>query len=226
MTYKKTLGSRLASLFLVLAMVLTMLPATGMKASAEIKAEEIITQVADPSTLHGYKDYFGLNGQLNTQNAGGVWLDKSVLTESAFAGITKDDEKGFLIALSTMAEGLTYLSTEDFKKKVCYYDLSSGQQPQWKYIGDKPCLIDFSTTWCGWCKKLHPILEQVAKQYEGKVYVYTLDAEKEPEVAALFGVRSYPTVVFCPMEGGPRIAQGYHELDYWQEAIKQILHIE
>ena len=100
MTYKKTLGSRLASLFLVLAMVLTMLPVTGMKASAEIRAEDIITQVADPSTLDGYKDYFGLNGQLNTQNAGGVWLDKSVLTESAFTGITKDDEKGFLIALS------------------------------------------------------------------------------------------------------------------------------
>ena len=82
-------------------------------------------------------------------------------------------------ALASMAEGLTYLSTEDFKKKVCFYELTSGQQPQWKYIGDKPCLIDFSTTWCGWCKKLHPILEQVAKQYEGKVYVYTLDAEKE-----------------------------------------------
>lgn len=117
MTYKKTLGSRLASLFLVLAMVLTMLPVTGMKASAEIKAEEIITQVADPSTLDGYKDYFGLNGQLNTQNAGGVWLDKSVLTESAFAGITKDDEKGFLIALSTMAAnmsvvGMSYVPTD------------------------------------------------------------------------------------------------------------------
>ena len=87
-------------------------------------------------------------------------------------------------ALSSMAEGLTYLSTVDFKKKVCYYDLSSGQQPQWKYIGDKPCLIDFSTTWCGWCKKLHPILEQVAKQYEGKVYVYTLDADHTNEKTA------------------------------------------
>ena len=125
-----------------------------------------------------------------------------------------------------LAEGVTYLSTEDFKKNVCYYDLSSGKQPEWKYIGDKPSLIDFSTTWCSWCKKLHPILEQVAKQYEGKVYVYTLDAEKELEVAALFGVRSYPTVVFCPMEGSPRIAQGYHELDYWQEAIKQILGVQ
>ncbi len=128
--------------------------------------------------------------------------------------------------LATMAKGMTYLSTEDFKKKVYYYDLTSGIQPQWEYIGDKPCLIDFSTTWCKWCVKLHPVLEQVAEQYKGKLYVYTLDAEKEPEVAALFGVNSYPTVVFCPIKGSPRIAQGYHELDYWKEAIKQILGIE
>ena len=131
-----------------------------------------------------------------------------------------------IVALSSMAEGLTYLSTADFKAKVFYYDLASGQQLQWKYIGDKPCLIDFSTTWCGWCKKLHPILEQLAKEYEGEIYVYTLDAEREREVAALFGVSSYPTIVFCPMEGGPRIIKGYHELDYWQEAVKQLFGIE
>ncbi len=65
------------------------------------------------------------------------------------------------------------------------------------------------------------ILEEVAELYAGKIYVYTLDAEKEPELAALFGVRSYPTVIFCPMEGAPRIAQGYRELDFWKEGIKQ-----
>jgi thiol-disulfide isomerase/thioredoxin len=129
-------------------------------------------------------------------------------------------------ALNSMAEGVKYLSTADFKAKVCFYDLSTQQAPRWKYIGDKPCLIDFSTTWCGWCKKLHPVLEQLAKEYEGEIYVYTLDAEREREVAALFGVSSFPTVVLCPMEGGPQITKGYHELDYWQEAIKQIFGIE
>jgi thiol-disulfide isomerase/thioredoxin len=73
---------------------------------------------------------------------------------------------------------------------------------------------------------LHPVLEQLAKEYEGEIYVYTLDAEREREVAALFGVSSFPTVVLCPMEGGPQITKGYHELDYWQEAIKQIFGIE
>lgn len=125
------------------------------------------------------------------------------------------------MSLAAGAEGLTYLSTADFKQKVCYYDLQ--EQPVWKFLGDKPCLIDFSTSWCGWCKRLHPILEQIAEEYKGQIDVYTLDAEKEREVAALFGVRSYPTVVLCPMQGSPRIVQGYHECDYWEEAIKQVL---
>ncbi len=109
MTYKKPLTGRLTSLLLVLAMLLTMLPLTGMKVSAVIETEDIITQIADPSTLDGYKDYFALNGELNTQNAGGVWLDKSVLVDNAFAGtgITKDDSDGFLVALSTMAANMS-----------------------------------------------------------------------------------------------------------------------
>lgn len=127
--------------------------------------------------------------------------------------------------LTSMAEGLIYLSTADFKKKVCYYDLSTGQAPQWKYLGDKPCLIDFSTTWCGWCHKLHPILEQVAQQYKDDIYVYTVDAEKEPEIAALFGVRSYPTVLLCPIQGHPTMIQGYRELPFWQEIIPEAFKI-
>lgn len=128
-----------------------------------------------------------------------------------------------LFSMTMMAEGVMYLNTEDFKKKVCFYDLKSGVQPSWKYIGKRPCMIDFSTTWCGWCKKLHPILEEVAKQYAGQIDVYTVDAEKEPEVAGLFGVRSYPTVVLCPMEGTPQIVSGYHEKPYWDQVIKEAL---
>ena len=131
-----------------------------------------------------------------------------------------------LFALSSSAEGLTYLSTEDFKKKVFYYDLTTGQQLRWKYIGDKPCLIDFYTSWCKWCDELHPILEQIAKQYEGQLYVYTLNAEKEPELAALFGVRSYPTVIFCPMTDSPQMVSGYSPLEFWQTAIQELFGIK
>jgi thiol-disulfide isomerase/thioredoxin len=130
-----------------------------------------------------------------------------------------------IFALSTYAEGLTYLSTEDFKKKVCYYDLSTGQSPTWLYLGDKPCLIDFYTSWCKWCDELHPILEQIAEQYNGQLYVYTLDAEKEPELAALFRVRSYPTVILCPMQGSPQGVSGYYPIEVWHEAIQEVFGI-
>ena len=128
MTYKRTFGGRLTSFLLVLAILLTMLPLTGIKVSAAISGSEIIRRVADPATLDGYKDYFALNGELNTNNAGGVWLDKSVLADnSAFAGvgITKDNPDGFLVALSTMAanmavEGMSYVPTDS----VLILDLS------------------------------------------------------------------------------------------------------
>lgn len=110
MTYKKTFGGRLTSLLMALALLLTMLPITGQKASAAIETADIISQVADPSTMNSWKEYFALTGELNTQNAGGVWTDKSVLTDaSAFAdvGITKEDPNGFLVALSTMAANMS-----------------------------------------------------------------------------------------------------------------------
>lgn len=119
------------------------------------------------------------------------------------------------------AEGLTYLSTSDFKEKVCYYDLQT--QPEWKYLGVRPCLIDFSTSWCVWCKKLHPVLEEMSELYKGRLDVYTLDAEREPELAMLFGVRSYPTVILCPLEGNPQIVQGFRDKSFWEEVINEIL---
>ena len=125
---KKNYLKSAVSLLLCLAMVLTMIPITGVKTSAAISDSEIISWVADPSTMDGYKDFFALNGELNTQNAGGVWLDKSVLTDDApFAnvGITKDGENGFLVALSTMAAnmaivGMSHVPTDS----VLILDLS------------------------------------------------------------------------------------------------------
>ncbi len=110
MTYKHTFGSRLTSFLVALALLLTMLPLTGGKASAAIETADIVSQVADPSTMDSWKEYFALTGELNTNNAGGVWTDKSVLTDaSAFAdvGITKDDPNGFLVTLSTMAANMS-----------------------------------------------------------------------------------------------------------------------
>jgi thioredoxin 1 len=101
--------------------------------------------------------------------------------------------------------GTIHLTKADFLKKVCNYEVNN---KEWKYEGDKPCIVDFYATWCGPCKQLSPILEEVAKEYEGKINVYKIDVDQENELASVFGVRSIPTLLFIPMEGQPTISQG------------------
>jgi thioredoxin len=78
----------------------------------------------------------------------------------------------------------------------------------WQFQGEKPCLIDFYADWCAPCRITSPILEDLAKQYAGKINVYKIDIEKEKELAAVFGVQSIPTFLFCPLEGKPTISSG------------------
>ena len=79
---------------------------------------------------------------------------------------------------------------------------------EWKYIGDRPCIVDFYTTWCGPCKRLTPVLESLAEEYDGKIYIYRIDAEKNANLSRAFGIRSYPSLLFIPMQGKPNMAVG------------------
>lgn len=97
------------------------------------------------------------------------------------------------------------------------------KQEQKKYLGSKPCIIDFYATWCGPCRKLAPILEEIAGEYAGKIDVYKIDVDKEPELAAAFGVQSIPTLLFCPMKNQPQIAAGFMDKATLQKAIKEVL---
>ena len=94
---------------------------------------------------------------------------------------------------------------------------------EWIYLGDKPCLIDFYASWCGPCKRLAPILDELAQEYAGEIYIYKIDTEKERELAAVFGVRSIPTLLFCPMGENPQIAQGALPKEQLKEAIDKVL---
>lgn len=113
-----------------------------------------------------------------------------------------------------------YLTKAEFIKRVANYEKNP---KQWIYLGDKPCIVDFFTTWCGPCKRLAPVLEDLAKQYKGKIYIYKVDAEKEAELSAAFGIRSYPSLLFCPQTGTPQMALGALPKEDLVKLIDQIL---
>jgi len=91
-----------------------------------------------------------------------------------------------------------------FKEKV--FDYST--EKEWKFNGDKPALIDFYADWCGPCKMVAPILEELADQYQGKIDIYKVDTEAEQELSAVFGIRSIPSLLFIPMNKQPMMQAG------------------
>lgn len=111
------------------------------------------------------------------------------------------------------------LTKAAFLEKVFNYE----QNKEWKYEGDLPCLIDFYADWCGPCKMVHPILEELSKEYDGKIKIYQIDTEAEQELAAAFGIRSIPSLLFCPTEGQPQMAQGALPKATLKKAINEIL---
>lgn len=115
------------------------------------------------------------------------------------------------------------MTRKDFIEKVMDYEKGTDK---WIYRGDKPCIIDFYTTWCGPCKRLAPILEELAAEYEGEIYIYKVDTEREPELAGLFGIRSIPTLPFCPMEGMPQMSRGLMPKENLIEAIEEVFGIK
>lgn len=107
-----------------------------------------------------------------------------------------------------------YMPTADFKTKI--WNL---QGTEWHFLGKSPVVIDFYTTWCGPCKRLAPIMEELAKEYCGKVTFYKIDIEKEPEIAQKFGIHSIPTLMFIPASGTPGLLQGLRD----KEELKGVI---
>jgi len=112
------------------------------------------------------------------------------------------------------------LTKETFKQKVWNYEESS---KEFKYLGDKPCLIDFHADWCGWCRRIAPTLEELCKTYDGKVYFYKIDAERQKELQALFQVRSLPTILYIPMKGQPTLIPGAASKEQFDQYIQKYL---
>lgn len=111
------------------------------------------------------------------------------------------------------------LTTEDFKKKV--FDYTAHQE--WKYEGALPAIIDFYADWCGPCKMVAPILEELSKEYTGKVIIYKVDTEAEAELSAVFAIRSIPTFLFIPVAGQPMMQAGALPKNVFEKVIEEHL---
>ena len=116
---------------------------------------------------------------------------------------------------------MEHLTKETFQKKVFNYEASK----DWKFEGDKPCIIDFYADWCGPCKQVAPVLEELAKEYEGKVDIYKIDTEDQQELAAAFGIRSIPSILFCPKDEKPQMSMGALPRESFVTAIKDVLKV-
>ena len=121
--------------------------------------------------------------------------------------------------METMAKEVVYLTTQEFKEKVFNYEVNK----EWKYAGELPAIIDFYADWCGPCKMVAPILQDIAKDYAGKLIVYKVDTESEQELASVFGISSIPTLLFVPKDGQPQAAMGALPRQSFDQAINEIL---
>jgi len=114
------------------------------------------------------------------------------------------------------------LTTQEFKEKVFNWDDNS----DWKYEGALPAIVDFYADWCGPCKMVAPILEEISQQYEGKLHVYKVDTDAEQELAAAFGIQSIPSILFIPMGEKPQMAAGALPKDQLEKVIKDVLKVD
>lgn len=117
---------------------------------------------------------------------------------------------------------MEHLTAATFKEKVFNYDVNK----EWKFEGDLPCIIDFYADWCQPCKMVAPILEELQKEYEGKLNIYKVNTEIEQELAMVFGIQSIPSLLFCPKDDKPQMALGALPKQTFEQVISEVLKIK
>ncbi len=117
---------------------------------------------------------------------------------------------------------LEHLTKETFKEKVFNFEVNR----EWKYEGTKPCMIDFYADWCGPCKMVAPVLEELQKEYGESLVIYKVDTEDQQELAGMFGIQSIPSLLFVPLDGQPQMAMGALPKQTFVKAIADVLKVE
>lgn len=115
--------------------------------------------------------------------------------------------------------GTFHLTSQTFKQKVFDYE----KNKEWKYEGDAPCIVDFYADWCGPCKQIAPVMEQLSKEYNGRIRIYKVNVDNEQELASAFGINSIPAILFVPKDGQPQMTTGAMPKAGFVKAINEIL---
>lgn len=114
---------------------------------------------------------------------------------------------------------MEFLTTETFKEKI--FDFTQGQD--WVYNGSKPAIIDFYADWCGPCKMVTQVLEEIQNDFGDKIDIFKIDVDAETELAAIFGIRNIPSLLFVPLEGKPQMAVGALPKSNFEKVINEVL---
>ena len=122
--------------------------------------------------------------------------------------------------MTTTTKKTINLTRAEFLTKVANFEETPDK---WVYLGDKPAIIDFYADWSGPRKMIATILEELAAEYEGQIYIYKVDTEAEQQLAGEFGIRSIPSILFVPMGEDPQMAQGALPKDAFKQAIEEVL---
>jgi thioredoxin len=125
-------------------------------------------------------------------------------------------------SLSVTAQSVTSLTKDSFKHKVWNYEKTQ----TFDFKGDKPVIIDFYADWCGPCKRIAPIMEELQQEYEGELDIYKVDTQVQQELAAIFQIKSIPALLFIPLDSQPQMALGARSKEDFKRIIKEVLSVE
>lgn len=189
-----------------------------------LKGNELTTEVPNAERLAGEQNAEMPNaerlaGEQNAELSGAGRPAEEQGVE--MTGAVRPDEE--TAATEKPTTRVVHITKADFLKKV--YDFEKNPD-EWKYLGSQPAIVDFYADWCGPCRQLSPVLDELAKEYSGKLTIYKVNVDNERGLATFFGIRSIPTLLFIPMKGKPQRSLGALSKTELKGIIKDVLKVE
>lgn len=188
------------------------------------KGNELTTEVPNDERLAEEQNAEMPNAERLTGEQNAEVPNAERLTEELgveMTGVVRPDEE--TAATEKPTTKVVHITKADFLKKV--YDFEKNPD-EWKYLGSQPAIVDFYADWCGPCRQLSPVLDELAKEYSGKLTIYKVNVDNERGLATFFGIRSIPTLLFIPMKGKPQRSLGALSKTELKGIIKDVLKVE